>query len=544
MKIKTLLIAPILLIPNLASAFGSATILGMRNEHARITQAALSCDSQYDRINLPSPCFKPMTMSNLGGESPGAFPAVESPDNIALHFSGGPDWWHCDNADFVPDPAYPQKRNAATRNLFQCRKWAEALLGDGLPKSSPYYSLCTDTGAKDFRCSGVGSLARLMLNTRNEVDINQPGYFSLTSGCSFNGSSGRIKCEILQQFGYALHVIQDFYSHSNYADYSDLTPYNWRNPVGLLSSSTPDLWNFKNTYSENDIPLPNEDLSTGCYPDENCYIYNQRTPHLLLNKDKALIDPVSGRASDPRGFRGGIEYNGTNNQTLAVELAIRQTRAAWNDLQAIIINKEGEERGRKIICAIASDNPNADCNKAAGTTVLASTMRFSPIMEPDQTKLQPFPWMMDHYKAEIEESNDPSLARAKSLDIKQSGHVLGIKASRVRDCGDRTIYKRWGMPDDNTSLVAYDMRVSGLTCSEAANILRKNKLFYSSVNKDGKRYQAPKFQCIVVSEYHDKVPHEEDDPFARLVCKNRDESKEISFYPDCASGSEAGDCGL
>ena len=40
-----------LLLPNLVSAFGSATILGMRNEHARITQAALSCESKYDEIN-------------------------------------------------------------------------------------------------------------------------------------------------------------------------------------------------------------------------------------------------------------------------------------------------------------------------------------------------------------------------------------------------------------------------------------------------------------------------------------------------------------
>lgn len=542
MNMNILVTLAILFTPHLASAFGSATILGMRNEHARITQAALSCDSQYDRINLPSPCFQPMTMSNLGGESPGAFPAVESPDNMGLHFSGGPDWWHCDNADFVPNAAYPQDRNAATHNLFQCRKWAEALLRDGLPKSSEYYYLCSDTGAIGFRCTGVGSLARLMLNTRNEVYINQPDYFSLTSGCSFNGSSGRIKCEILQQFGYALHVIQDFYSHSNYADHTDLTPYNWRNPMGLLSSSTPVLWDFKKIYDVTNIPIPNEALSTGCFPDENCYLYEMRTPHLLLNKDKALIDPISGRVSDPRGFRGTIEYNGTLNETFAVELAIKQTRAAWLDLQAIIIQKEGQDRGRKIICAIASDDPNGECNEGQGSSATLSLMRYSPIMEPEPTKLEPYPWMLDHYKAELEESANPTLAVARSLNAKHTGQVIGMKATATKVCGDKTLFRRWGMPDDDASLVAYDLRVSGMTCSKAITMLRNYQLFFSSANKNGKRYKAPGIQCVVMSEYDGLLPNE--DPVARLVCKNKNESKEISFHPDCANGSESGDCGL
>lgn len=542
MRIKGFVILSFVLIPNLAAAFGSATILGMRNEHARITQAALSCDSQYDRLNQPSPCFEPMTMSNLGGESPGAFPAVETPDNIALHFSGGPDWWHCDNADYVPNVDYPQQRNTATNNLFQCRKWAEALLSEGLSNSSPYYSLCTDTGAKDFRCTGVGSLARLMLNTKNQVDINQPGYFSLTSGCSFNGSSGRIKCEILQQFGYALHVVQDFYSHSNYADYTDLMPYNWRNPEGLLYSSTPALWDFSKTYSAPELPLPDDSLSTGCYPDEDCYYYKKRTPHLLLNKDRALINAFSGTVSDPRGFRGSIDYNGTLNESRAVEMAIKQTRAVWRDLQTIIINREGEERGRKIICAIASDNPNRDCNFANPSSEQAAIMAYSPLPEPDPTKVAPYPWMLEQYKNEAKEAVNSMHERRVAKKMSEMGHIAGMKSINPKSCGDRAIFKRWGMPDDDISLVAYDLQVAGLSCSKAVTVLRKYQLFHSSANKNGKLYKHPGFQCLVVSEYDGLIPDEE--PAARLVCKNRDESKEISFHPDCANESEKGDCGL
>ncbi len=542
MHIRVLVFLAAVLLPSLASAFGSATILGMRNEHARITQAALSCDSQFDSLNRPYPCFEPMTMSNLGGESPGAFPAVESPDNIALHFSGGPDWWHCDNADFVPNADYPQQRNTATNNLFQCRKWAEALLGDGLSNSSPYYSLCTDTGAKDFRCTGVGNLARLMLNTKNQVDINQPGYFSLSSGCSFNGSSGRVKCEILQQFGYALHVIQDFYSHSNYADYTDLTPYNWRNPAGLLYSSTPELWDFKKTYSAPEFPIPDDSLSTGCYPEEDCYYYKKRTPHLLLNKDRALINAISGTVSDPRGFRGSIEYNGTLNESRAVEMAIKQTRAVWKDLQTIIINKEGEERGRKIICAIASDNPNRDCNNANISSEKTARPSYTPLIEPDPTKISPYPWMLEQYRIEAEESVNRPNERMLANQTLKMGQVAGIKSTISKSCGNRAIFKRWGMPDDDTSLVAYDLHVAGLSCSKAMGILRKYQLFYSSANKNGRLYKHPGFQCLVVSEYDGVISDE--DPVARLVCKNKDESKEISFHPDCANGSEKGDCGL
>ena len=536
-----ILLLTLLLLPDLASAFGSATILGMRNEHARITQAALSCSSKYDEINKPTPCFEPKTMSNLGGESPGAFPAVESPDNIALHFSGGPDWWHCDNADYVPDASYSQTRKQASDNLLSCRKWAEILLKDGLKKGDSHYDLCTNTGAKDFRCTGVGSLSRLLLNTNNQVDISQPDYFSLTSGCSFNGSSGRIKCEVLQQFGYALHVVQDFYSHSNYADYTDLFPYNWRNPVGLLSSSTPELWDFRKDYSS--LPLPNEALSTGCYPDDNCYIYNQRTPHLLLNKDKAMIDPLTGNVTDPRGFRGGITFNGIPNEKRAVDMAIRQTRAAWMDLQAIIIKKEGQERGRKIICAIASDNPNRDCNRPQASS--ASDVAFSsysPTMEPDPTKIEPYPWMMDHYNFESESSNN--LTYVSNTQNNEAGHYAGINSTKTLACGDKTIFKRWGMPDDNTTLTAYDMHVAGVSCSNAIQLLRKYKQFYSADNTNGRRYSVPEIQCVVIPEQDDLIPGLDEDPSARLVCKNKDETKEISFHPDCSQGAEQGHCGL
>lgn len=47
-------------------AFGSSSSKG-DHEHAFITTAALACDSQFDPINIPNPCFEPKTMSNLGG---------------------------------------------------------------------------------------------------------------------------------------------------------------------------------------------------------------------------------------------------------------------------------------------------------------------------------------------------------------------------------------------------------------------------------------------------------------------------------------------
>jgi len=523
----------LMLISQQGWSFGSATILGMQNEHARITRAALSCDSTYDPLTKPSPCFEPKTMSNLGGEAPGAFPAVESPDNIALHFSGGPDWWHCDKADYISDTSYPQPRNAANTKLSECRTWAQSVLGAGLASNN---KLCSQSGAKSHRCTGVAALSHLMLDTSSMVDVSQPDYFSLGSGCAFNGNSGRIKCEIIQQFGYALHVLQDFYSHSNYSDYNSTIPLTWTNPPGLFNSSLPEYWDM---VERNTPAVPDSKLSTGCYPNEECFTQS-RVTHDQLNKDKATIDPVSGRVIDTRTQRASILYAGQSNGQRAVAIAIAQTRAAWNDLQTLIIQREGKIRGEKIICAIASDNPN-NCGKdrsAKSARSMEAGLDKMPQGEiPEPTKIEPFDWAQREYAAQAQDRAKPADYRLRSRSQSFAGGTVGISNPNSVSCGNRTILQVAGIPDDDRKLTAYDLVVSNISCAKASTKLHKYYLFNSGSKTNAAR---PDIQCLVMS---DQVPTGED-PNARIVCKNQDASVEMSFEPDCANGSQDGECGL
>jgi len=110
-----------LLLPIKTMAFGSAMILGQNNEHDRITQVALGCDSLFDPLTKPTPCFERKTLDNLAGIKPAYFSAVTAPDDMAMHLTGGPDWWHCDKADYFADSSYPLSRPEATRKLLECR---------------------------------------------------------------------------------------------------------------------------------------------------------------------------------------------------------------------------------------------------------------------------------------------------------------------------------------------------------------------------------------------------------------------------------------
>lgn len=527
-KISAVFIIIIVFTSN-AWSFGSAKILGMNNEHSKITRAALSCDSAFDPLTKPEPCFSPQTMSNLGGEASGAFPAVESPDNLALHLSGGPDWWHCDKGDFLEGGGYPQTRDNATKKLLDCRQWAQRLLGDGLVSDANY---CEIGPARTWLCSGVAARARFMLDNNSNVNVSQPGTFSLVSGCSFNGNTGRIKCEVLQQFGYALHAIQDFYSHSNYADINESWPLSWQSPPGIGSRSTPALWDMKNAQNSSSL-LPDSRLSTGCYPDSGC-ISSSRTAHQYINKDKSDIDYITGVVTNPRTDRGKIVYGGVTNTQRAVEMAIRQTRAAWVDLQQLIIKKEGPARGAKIICAIASDDPN-NCGKTSASGRL-SPMSMPQGEIPEQTKIAPFGWMIKEFDAQGNDIHASKLGHLRSSTASRAEMVAGVSNPVQTLCGNMTVEASRAVPGLG-KIVAYDLIVAGTNCKNASRLLHQNHKFFSHAGTTMQKTSSPVLQCITVTEDDDGAT-----THARIVCKNEDESIEMSFHPTC--GGHDGDCGL
>ncbi len=343
-----------------APAFGTINDFGWRKEHERITVLAMACDSPFQPDQRASPCFEPKTLSNLAGGdggngSSGGFGAVGAADNVAAHFSGGPDFWHCDGADYLDVPGYPRSRVQASTALSDCRVFAQSMLGNGLKAGNAVYPLCRDLQRHlTWRCEGVTEVAYLMFDGKGRIDVSQPAKHTAASGCSFNGAKGRIKCLVLQQFGYALHAIQDFFSHSNYADVNPTTPYTFANPPGLGLTAPVPYWDLTKVATPS---VPDDRLSTGCFPNSKCADQG-RTNHDVLNKDKGKIDVETGVTSQPDTPRGRIWADSQSNFGRAVRAAVIQTRAAWTQLQSLIAAREGDSRARKIACAIASDTPN------------------------------------------------------------------------------------------------------------------------------------------------------------------------------------------
>lgn len=312
-----------------AQAFGTINGLGQRAEHEHITRAALAC---APGVKSTGDCFEPRSIDQLAGHS-GTFGAVGSPD---LDEFSDPNA-HCDDADFLNVAGYPQSRAVATANLLGCVNHLRGRFQQGVTAAA---------GLLDSDGELIGS----------QVDLK--------SDCTFAGGvAGRAKCNAIEGLGRALHGAQDFYSHSNWADQSDpARPIGIANPPGLNLPGPSPILDLAGT-STPAIPI---DLTTGFFSGA----FSDRCPgatritHACLNKDKALIDPVSGATSDPRTPRGQV----LSNEQKAVAGAIAETRRQWADFRASLISTYGSERGNRMILAIAQDVPKVDLVFAIDTT--------------------------------------------------------------------------------------------------------------------------------------------------------------------------------
>jgi hypothetical protein len=316
--------------PAHAHAFGTINGLGQRAEHERITRAALACPPG---VKSDGSCFEPRSLDQLAGHS-GTFGAVGAPDLNEFFTPTA----HCDDADFLNVPGYPQTRAAATAELMACVQHLRDDFQQGI-----------DGAAGMFDSNGdlVGK----------EVDID--------SDCTFAGSvSGRAKCNAIEGFGAALHGAQDFYSHSNWADESDPTrPISIDNPPGLNLPAPSPILDLAGT-STPAVPL---DLTTGYYGGifgDKCPSTSGRITHACLNKDLALIDPTSGTATDPHTPRGMV----LSNEQKAVTGAIIETRRQWADFRQKLIDTYGADLGQRMALAITQDVPKVDVVFAIDTT--------------------------------------------------------------------------------------------------------------------------------------------------------------------------------
>lgn len=306
-----------------AHAFGTINGAGQHAEHERITRAALACAPGE---TSDGSCFEPLTLDQLAGTG-GTFGGVGAPDRDEITNSDA----HCDDADYLDKPGYPRTRAQATAALESCMSHLQS------------------------RFSEAWIQAREIVPAGNPPTI-VASKVDISGGCPFSGSPSAIgKCDVIDQFGRALHGAQDFHSHSNWNDRADGSkPIGVNNPPGLNESGAAPFFNLRHLST---LSVPN-DLATGCFS-FNPFGCKGRVTHATLNKDTGIIDPVTGATSNPSTPRG--ELHGGANFAAAVAGAIAETRRQWEDLRQQILTAYGPRRGALIVCAITRDDPVKDC---------------------------------------------------------------------------------------------------------------------------------------------------------------------------------------
>jgi hypothetical protein len=311
-----LLFAGFLVLAPKALAYGTIRELGQDAEHEKIT-----------RLGLAGQGIAAKTLDQLAGKN-NTFGAVGAPDN-PLRLLMGVKAAHCDGADYLPVAGYAQSEAEARQALRNCRDWIVRQLNHA----------ATSAGA--------------MLDANGSLRSSQ---IPTLMSCTFNGASGRAKCNVLEALGLALHASQDFYSHSNWSDIAANQPINQLNPPGIASSAISPWINPRLNPATPAAPI------TGCYngfpESSHC---NEgpggRVKHMTLNKDTGAINVATGTVGAGTTDRGKIN----DNFGRSVRLAIADTRDKWLYFEDLVKAKY-PGRAKRILCAIKQDNPsNSSC---------------------------------------------------------------------------------------------------------------------------------------------------------------------------------------
>jgi von Willebrand factor type A domain len=315
-----------------AVGYGTIVGLGQNAEHERMTRRALACQPAGVGTKSNGICLEDTSIANLAG-APGTVGAVGYPD-ISSYISDGS--YHCDAGDFFPIAGYPQTAPAAAAELVKCRAVISSRIDQAV------------------------SAAAGLLGPKDEIVAQ-----SISLSCTFlGGLSGRAKCDTLWHFGTALHVSQDFYAHSNWADKADaragraVSP---ENPDGFANSGRAGFLDVRGS------PRHPAGLVTGCFglPEGVTCNYGgllgfkyARVKHLNLNKDKGTIDPnpagALGPGTTPRGAHSG-------NFARSVLAAMDDTADKWAIFRERLVAVHGAKKAALMICAIVRDDPVKDC---------------------------------------------------------------------------------------------------------------------------------------------------------------------------------------
>ncbi|KAK0649995.1 hypothetical protein B0T16DRAFT_411013 [Cercophora newfieldiana] len=345
-------------LPALTASFGTVNepnVLGQHNEHEMVTRLAFQCSGDKS----DGTCFERRSLDQLAGYhldfmgipiTGGGFNgAVGAPDTLDP-VPEGPDA-HCDDADFLDIPGYPQNRSSATAALQRCVDHLRARFHQAMFSAE---QLLDDTGAV----------------RPDMVDLSNP----FGGNCVFafptlqNPESGRAKCNVIEGLGRALHGVQDFYAHSNWVDKTDPNqPISDVNPPGLART---DRAAFVVDLGATG-PIPSDqiphNLSTGCF------VLADKTPgegdcagritHHTLTKDHGIIH-LNGTVGEAGPDTPRTEAVPENFQ-LAVEAAVEASRDLWANFRAELRKKYGPVHGDIMTCSLVRDDPARTCHNHA-----------------------------------------------------------------------------------------------------------------------------------------------------------------------------------
>jgi hypothetical protein len=326
------LAAGVVVFPAPAAGFGTVEGGGQHREHERITRAALDCAADG---SPEGDCFKTLSMNQLAGHGTG-FGAVGAPDRTEVSVPAA----HCDDADFVPGD-YPHSRDDATVRLLDCVDHLRGRFREAVDRAGD------------------------LLDAHGRVAAAEVG---LDSECVFDATrEERAKCATLESLGRALHGVQDFYSHSSWADEADpALPSGPANPKGLNLPAPSPVLELDGTGTP-DVP---DELTTGCFvvPDNAPGVgrCGRRVTHAALNKDTGVIDPVTGAATNPTTPRG----RAGRNFEKAVTGAVAETRHQWQDFDRALRREYGPRRAATMTCALTRDYPVQECDGSGRTAVV------------------------------------------------------------------------------------------------------------------------------------------------------------------------------
>jgi hypothetical protein len=315
-----------------ADAFGTVQmpVGNQRVVHEKITRV-LSCTS----TQKPQDCFEPMTIAMLAGTQ-GTFGGVGEPDN-PLDGNPNPAARHCDEGDYGYGTDHSQEE--AFREISNC-----------LALYQKYMGFAVDAAAGLLNPDGTVNPAATKITN---VFGNTYNACTLPDWAKGNKSSDSAKCNVLNNLGRALHIYEDFWSHSNWADVADPNKASdSSNPAGLGRTDQPDFFTFPGPVATS---FP-DGLMTGCDDSLNPFRCGNRIGHSTLNKDNGeTVDPDRCTTDRPLTNRAKITTGGQTNFQRAVTGACGAALRAWNDLQAEIIARYGQQRGATMIRAITKD---------------------------------------------------------------------------------------------------------------------------------------------------------------------------------------------